>query len=333
MKRYFFIGMALLGVVWAAEAPAGAVPRMIISVENNERHIHTIAVRRFADEIAQRLTDRMDVQFFSDARLYRDKDVVQALEQGKVEMAVPGTWHVSQFEPDVGVFMLPFFYGRPAAANYRALDGRVGKMINDRLQKNRQIKILGRWLDLGHAHLFGISKKISRHEDIKGLRVRIAGGAANKLRMDALGARPLIVAWPDLPEYMERGRVDAVLTSYATIQSAGLWEKGIKYVFEDREYFPQYIPMVRLSFWNKLSPEVRKILSETWEKHIEASRNEAAEEQAAAKSNLIRNGVEVVVPDPQQIEKWRKILMQRQPEFVREMHLDPAVVREMDKDF
>lgn len=32
--------------------------------------------------------------------------------------------------------------------------------------------MLGRWIDLGHAHLFSMEKKISRHEDIHGLKIR-----------------------------------------------------------------------------------------------------------------------------------------------------------------
>ncbi|MBW6486367.1 MAG: hypothetical protein K0B01_09485 [Syntrophobacterales bacterium] len=139
------------------------------------------------------------------------------------------------------------------------------------------------------------TRKFPNTEDIEGLRVRVAGGAANELRIKALGGKPLIVPWPDLPEYMERGRVDAVLTSYETIQSARLWERGIKFAFEDNEYFPQYIPMIRLSFWNKLSPALQQIVTETWEKHIGASRKQAAEAQIRAKGLLVQNGVEVAI--------------------------------------
>jgi C4-dicarboxylate-binding protein DctP len=260
-------------------------------------------------------------------------DVVQALRQGKIEMAVPGTWNVTQFEPNVGIFMLPFFYGKPAEANYRVLGGSAGKILNKRLESNLQIKVVGRWIDLGHAHLFGTDKKILRTEDIKGLRVRIAGGVANKLRIEALGGNPVIVPWPDLPEYMRRGRVDAVLTSYETVQSAKLWEKGIKYAFEDREYFPQYIPMIRLSFWNKLSPDIQRLLVETWEKHVDISRKQAAEAQFRAKKILIGNGVEIVVPSLQLLEKVRSTLLTRQNDFVREMNMDTQIVMKITDDF
>ncbi|MBW6486366.1 MAG: hypothetical protein K0B01_09480 [Syntrophobacterales bacterium] len=163
MKKYFLIGFALIIVSGIADASARVLPRMIISVENTDDHFQSVAVKSFADELKEKLAGRIDVQFFSNARLFRDKDVVQALAQEKLEMAVPGTWNVTQFEPNVGVFLLSVFYGRPAEANYRVLESAVGKSINRELENHLPIKVLGRWLDLGHAHIFGINKKISKH--------------------------------------------------------------------------------------------------------------------------------------------------------------------------
>ena len=333
MNRYFLVGITLTIIAWYTGASAKMLPLMRISVENNDRHVQTQAIKRYADEIKAKLQGRIDVQFFANARLFRDQDIIQALAQGKVEMGVPGTWHVSRFEPNVEIFLLPLFYGRPAQANYNVVDGAVGQTIASRLEGDLQLKVVGRWIDLGHAHLFGVGKKILRHEDIEGLRVRVAGGAANKLRIQALGGLPTIIPWPDLPEYMQQGRVDAVLTSYETVQSAMLWEKGIKHAFEDREYFPQYIPLVRLSFWNKLSDDMRRILTDTWEKHVDVARREAAEAQINAKNILVAKGVQIVVPDPHKMEAWRQKMLSQQDEFVKILKIDPELVSQIMKNF
>ncbi len=310
---------------------ATILPRMRISVENNHKHVQTKAVNRFAKDISQKLAGQIDVRFFSNASLFRDRDIIQSLAQGKVEMAVPGTWHVMQFEPNAGIFMLPTFYGREASVNYAILDSPIGERINRGIEKKLQVKILGRWLDLGHAHLFGVHRDINRHEDIKGLRVRVAGGTANKIRIQALGAVPRIIPWPDLPEHMQQNRVDAVLTSYETIRSAALWEKGVQSAFEDREYFPQYIPLIRMSFWQKLSPQIQQVLRNAWEQHVNEARQQAAEAQAQAKKILMEKGVKVVVPDNREIKKQRQDLLVFQPDFVKALHIDPELVRDMDE--
>lgn len=118
------------------------------------------------------LDGQIDVQFFSNARLFRDADVIRALGRGAVEMAVPGTWHVTRYVPDVGVFQLPVFYGRRAQDIYSILDSPLGKNLNARIEKTLNFKVIGGWIDLGYAHLFGIRQQIRQHEDIEGLKVR-----------------------------------------------------------------------------------------------------------------------------------------------------------------
>ena len=318
----FFMGITL--------ATAQVIPIMRISVENTETHFQTRAVKRFADNIREKLKGRIDVQFFPNAQLLRDSDVIQALGQGRVEMAVPGIWNIMQFEPDAGVFLLPVFYGRTAEDNDLILDSAIGGAINTKLEKNLQFKVLGKWMDLGYAHLFGIHKKIQRHEDIQGLRIRVAGGTANKLRIRALGGHPVIIPWPDLPEYMRQGKVNGILTSYETVKSAKLWENGIRYVFEDREYFPQYIPLIRASFWEKLTPDIQGVLTDTWKENSYAARLSAAEAPKEAKEILMKNGVDIIVPEPAQLEKWRNRMLLLQDEFIRELRIDPELVRQID---
>ncbi len=331
MKYFILIIISLPLVLGTTSLSGTTLPKMRISVENSESHVQTRAVKRFAQDVTKKLAGQIDVRFFSNARLFRDRDIIQALAQGKVEMAVPGTWHVTQFEPNVGIFLLPVFYGRAARANYAVLDSPIGARINEGIEKNLQVKVLGRWIDLGHADLLGVHRKINRHEDIEGLRVRVAGGLANKLRIEALGGVPAIIPWPDLPEYMQLGRVDAVLTSYETVRSAELWKKGVQSAFEDREYFPQYIPLIRMSFWNKLTPPVHQVLINAWEEHVDGARLLAADAQTRAKETLVQHGVKIVVPGIQELEKRRNQLLPLQPDFVQELHINPELVRQIDK--
>ncbi|WP_022666179.1 TRAP transporter substrate-binding protein DctP [Desulfospira joergensenii] len=325
MKNLCILLFILLSLC-ASSAIAAQLPIMRISVENTKTHVQTQAVKRFSDDLRNRLKGRINVQFYFNSSLFRDADIIQALGQGKVEMAVPGTWNVTKFEPNVGVFLLPIFYGRSADSSHMILESRAGKAINGLIEKNLHLKVVGKWIDLGHAHLFSLTKKILRPEDIEGLTIRVAGGLGNKLRIRELGGNPVVIAWPDLPGYMIQGRVDAVLTSYETVRSARLWEKGIKYAFEDREYFPLYIPLIRMSFWEKLPPDIRTIVTDTWDKHVDTSRKQALEAQITAKKVTIENGLTVVVPGEEQITIWRNRMLKKQDEFVRRMNIDPKIV-------
>jgi TRAP-type C4-dicarboxylate transport system substrate-binding protein len=334
MKRSCAVLLLLFVSILAfSEIRAEILPLMRISVENTGTHAHTKAVKRFAVDLREELKGKIDIQFYSNAKLFRDQDVIEALVRGNVEMAVPGTWHVSNFEPNIAVFMLPIFYGRDRQVNYEILDSDIGVTLNRLIEKNIGVKVLGRWIDLGHAHLFSVDKKISRHEDISGIKVRVAGGVANKLRIDMLNGKGTIIPWPDLPEYLDQQKIDAILTSYETVRSAKLWQHGVKYVFEDNEYFAQYAPLIRDSFWKKLPGSTRKTIIVTWEKYVDTARKEAAISQEIAKLEVMRHGVQVTVPKNEEIIFWRKKLVKSQEIFIHEMSLNRDLVKKTSDIF
>ena len=323
-----FVFTCFMVILFTSSASGSPVlPKLRISIENTSTHVQTQAVSQFAKDLGQRLKGKLNVLFYANAGLYRDRDIIQALSQDKVEMAVPGTWHITQFEPNVGIFLLPVFYGRPARANYRILESPIGQEINRRIEQGLGLKVIGRWIDLGHAHLFGVKRRLDSPQSIKGIRIRVAGGLANKMRVTGFGARPSIIAWPDLPEHMARNKVDAVLTSYESVRSAQLWQKGITSAYEDKEYFPQYIPLIRESFWRKLPPAIRDVITETWESHVENARQMASQAQILARKALLANGVHVTVPAPAQLAATRIKLMALQDDIVRETRIDSDLAR------
>ncbi len=333
MKRISVLTVYLIMILGNWQLLAVDLPILRISTENTDTHVQTIAARSFAKELKSKLSGILDVRFYANAQLFRDNDVIKALSQGKLEMAIPGTWHISKFEPSIGVFLLPMFYGRTAAENHKIIDGQIGQVLNKRIEHNLHLKVLGRWIDLGHAHLFGVNKKISSHLDIRGLRVRVAGGIGNELRIKAFNGLPMTIAWPDLPEYLQKGNIDAILTSYETIRSDKLWRYGVRYAFEDREYFPQYIPLIRLSFWKKLPVSIQKIIEKSWDEQVDTARENAAEAQLRAKKILIKEGIQVVIPSKNQIVVWRKKILPQQVEFVKTMGIDPELVELIDSKF
>jgi TRAP-type C4-dicarboxylate transport system substrate-binding protein len=321
---------AMASILMLLPAPVSAETRLLptlrISTENVGSHVQTVAVRRFAEELARLTEGRLNVTHQWDARMFRDREVLYALNQGKVEMAVPGAWHIGRFQPNVGIFLLPAFYGREASEIHAIVDGPVGDRISESIETALSVKVIGRWIDLGHAHLFTVNTPIVRHEDIRGMKIRVAGGLGNALRIEALGGDPMIIAWPDLPPKLTQGVVEGVLTSFETVASAGLQDNGIRYAFADRQYFPQYVPMIRRDFWDRMPSDLRAIILRTWEQHVDGARKAAAEAQMAARTTLSKSGVVITEPEPADLRKWRKILMARQAEMARKMQIDPDLL-------
>lgn len=305
------------------------VPLLRISTENSADHVQTQAVARFADALAQRAAGRLDVRHSHSAELFRDRDVIKALQLGKVEMAVPGTWQLDRYAPDFGIFLLPMFYGRNADTNYLLRDGPVGREIASRLERGLDVKVLGRWIDLGFAHVYGVNHRITSHDDLVGLTVRVAGGEANLERLRALGAEARVVAWPDLPAALSRGMITGILSTHETVASARLWDYGVDWVFEDHEYFPQYVPLLSAKLWNSLPMDLQRLIVATWEEQVTAARALAAEAQEEARAVLRAHGIGVTTPSADALAAARQRLMGRQQALIATLGIDVALVRQV----
>lgn len=319
----------LLG--FPGEAVAADKPRIRISVENYPGHVQTVAVRRFSELLEGRLGDRYEIEFFHSGQLFRDRDVLAAMSAGNAEIAVPGTWQIDRFERSVAAFLLPSCFGRSADFVHRLSDGALGAEINRRMEASLNVVVLGRWLDLGHAHLYFSSSRVTSHQQLEGLRIRVAGGLGNELRIETLGALPVVIPWNDLPFYMQQRRIDGLLTSHETARSGRLWEHGIRYAFEDYQYFAQYVPLMRRTFWSRLSTEDRRVIQEVWESVVEGQRQSARRAQEEARLVLQREGIEIVEPGEQELNETRELLLRKQDEMARALGIPPNVVRLLER--
>ncbi len=299
-------------------------PRLRISIENSETHVQTQAVMNFAQELRMRLQNSIEVEVYHSARLYRDSQVVGALVRGDVEMAVPGTWQLGKYIPETDYFLLPDFYGASSAEMDRVLGEPVGQEIIRRIESKLNVVIPGVWMDLGPAHLFTTHKAIRKISDINGLRIRVAGGNVNKMRVEALGAEAVIISWPDLPPRIKDGYVDGVLTTFESIRSAEMWKYGLQYAYTDSEYFPQYIPMVSLSFWQVLTPEQQQIFREVWNNAADEQKRAAAEAQWEARKIAEANGMQIFSPAYNEIRTTRLLLQGERENMIQSLSLDPS---------
>lgn len=319
--------IGLVGLAGPAAAAQAPLPTLTLSTENTPDHVQTRILHRFAERLQARLDGRIAVVVKDSAVLYSDRDVVEAVSAGRVDMAAPGLWHLDRYAPDFAVFLLPMFYGRDDAVNYGLRDGPVGTDLARRLEAAVDVHVLGRWIDLGDAHVFTRGTDLRTADDLRGLRIRVAGGEGNAERIRALGAEATIIPWPDFPRALADGRVDGTLTTAATVVSANLWRFGLDHAFLDRQYFPQYVPLVSGRLWARLPADVRQAMTEVWDGLVEEARLMAAAEQASALETLAANGVAIVRPRPEALAATRAALMAHQDAIVARLRLDPALVK------
>lgn len=324
---------AALALCLALPGPARAedVYTLKLSVDSNENHHRNKGLHLFIDLLEKNSNGRIKVNFFHSAQLYKDKDIPKALNMGTVDMGCPGIWQLEGVAPSTAITALPMFYGLPAKITKDLVDGEVGRLISQDIEKRLGVKVLGKWHYHGYLHFCAKPHAVKSLADFKGLKTRHHGGAANAMRLEALGASPILIPWPDLPMALIQGTADAFVTTFKSFESAKLWETGAKFATKDMEYYLHNIPIVSGKFWNSLPKDLQKIMVDTWEQHIEAARQICEDEQTKGEALMKEHGVEIYYPTHAELMEWRDRVMTVQDAVVGELGLDKDLVAQVKK--
>ena len=331
----FFWSFAFVAAVmlflWGPSVVGAQTYEFKISIDTTPNHPRTMGLEIFVKELKEKSGGKLVPTLYHSAQLYKDAHVTKALRMGSVEMAVPGNWVLEGFDTNTSLTMLPMFFGQPGKVTEELIDGPVGEKVNASLERKVRAKALGRWYELGYDNTWTVKKKITKREDLEGLKIRHSGGSIPSARLKALGANAVFIAWPDVPMSLVQGAIDGLCTTAKSAESAKLDEAGLKYGVFTRNFMAYYVPMVGLTFWNKLPKNLQKIMLDVWKANVPKQREIARREQKKGEEYLQRKGVEIWYADDATLAKWRKHIMPIQDELIKDLKHDRGLVKEAMK--
>ena len=318
---------ALMLVLAASGSTAWAETyKLRASLDTSATHARTIAVADYLKKLQERSGGRIETELFHSSALFRDRDVAKALRQGAVEMAVPGNWVLTSFVSNADIFDLPCLFGRPTATVYQVADGKAGQLIDEELQKKLEILVLGPWLPLGYNNVYTTAKVINSFDDFAGLKIRNSGGAGQALRARFFGAQPNVTAWPDVPLALSQGTFEGVSSTDESLASAKLWESGIHFGFADKEFIGFYVPMISQTFYNKLPPDLQKLVVDVWRENIPTYREHMEAAQAEARKTLEAHGVKFVLPTDEALAAMRARMTPKLDDWAKELRISAPML-------
>jgi TRAP-type transport system periplasmic protein len=329
-RRTFTIaaGATLFAPALIRRAHADAPYRLRVSLDTAPTHLRNVSIRDYLGKLEIASSGRIKSELFESAQLYPDLEVGKALIQGQVEMAAPGSWTITGIVSDADVFQLPALYGRSMEDIHRIVDGKPGELLNIQIQQKLRSHVLGPYLDLGHFNWYSTNKPLATLADLKGMKIRNSGGAGQAWRARFVGAIPNTTAWPNVPLSLSQGTFDGLVSSNESLVSAKLWDAGVKYALEDHQFIADYIPMINQAFWEKLGPELQKIMTDTWAQNVPAYREKVIAAQSQARKTLGEHGIKFVDPTPDQIAAIRAKMMPTQDALAAELKVSPDLVKQ-----
>jgi C4-dicarboxylate-binding protein DctP len=318
---------ALLTPSLSRKAFAEDAIKLRCSLDTAPSHPRNRALVDYLGKLEEASRGRIKSEVFHSGQLFADLNVTKALIQGQVDMAAPGTWTMTGLVPDCDFCQLPALYSPPIELFRRCADGAPGELVNKEIETKLRSHVIGSWLELGNENWYTTRKEIRSLEDLGGLKLRSPGGAGISWRIGFVHGIPNVTPWPNVPLALSQGTFDGFVSSDESVNSAKLWEAGVKYSYADHQFFANYIPIVSDAFWSKLSEAERQLMREIWAANVERYRAMSAKSQADARAAMQANGVTFTDPPAEQVASDRKRMIAAQADLIRDTKLSADIVK------
>jgi C4-dicarboxylate-binding protein DctP len=196
------------------------------------------------------------VEVYANSTLYKDREEIEALQLGAVQMLAPslskfGPLGVKEFE----AFDLPFLFSGHDALR-KVTEGAVGKELLKRLEA-KGIVGLAYW-DNGFK-AFSAGRPLRTPADFRGLRMRIQSSTVIEAQMRALGAHPQVMAFSDVYPALRAGVVDGTENPISNLYTQRMHEVQRHVTLTNHGYLG-YAAIVNKRFWDGLPSDVREQL-------------------------------------------------------------------------
>ncbi|SDF65377.1 TRAP transporter substrate-binding protein [Rhodobacter capsulatus] len=231
------------------------------------------------EELAEKYTNgAVDVEVYPNSQLYKDKEELEALQLGAVQMLAPS---LAKFGPlgvqDFEVFDLPYIF-KDYDALHTVTQGDVGKMLLGKLEA-KGITGLAFW-DNGFK-IMSANSPLMTPDDFLGLKMRIQSSKVLEAEMNALGAVPQVMAFSEVYQALQTGVVDGTENPPSNMFTQKMNEVQKHATISNHGYLG-YAVIVNKQFWDGLPADVRTGLEKAMAESTDYANGIAKEENEAA---------------------------------------------------
>jgi len=294
--------LALAGPASAAEAPIVIKFSHVVASDTPKGK----AADKFK-ELAEKYTDgKVKVEIYPNSTLYKDKEELEALQLGAVQMLAPSN---SKFGPigikEFEVFDLPYIL--PDTKTLRKVtEGPLGTKLL-KLLDNKGMTGLAYW-DNGFKQM-SANKKLVSPADYKGLKFRIQSSKVLEAQFRELGAIPQVMAFSDVYQALQTGVVDGQENTWSNMYTQKMHEVQ-KYATATNHGYIGYVVVVNKKFWDGLPADIRTQLEKAMKEATEFGNSQSAKENDDALEAIKKAGkTEIITLTAEQDEAMRKAMM------------------------
>ncbi|HEY9453962.1 MAG TPA: DctP family TRAP transporter solute-binding subunit [Bradyrhizobium sp.] len=284
MKKFFLLFGAAAFALAGFALPANAQQPIVIKFS------HVVApdtpkgkgALKFK-ELAEKYTHgKVKVEVYPNSQLFKDKEEIEALQLGSVQMLAPST---AKFAPlgakEFEALDLPFLF-KDEAQYTEVMKGPVGKWLFKKLE-SKGITGLAYW-DNGF-HMVSANRPLLKPADFQGVKFRISGSKVADKYFRLLGGLPQIMAFSEVYQALQTGVVDGCENTPSNYLTQKFYEVQSDITVANHAHL-QYAVIVNTKFWNGLPADIRKQLDKAMDDATDYTNSIAVKENEDAMAKM-----------------------------------------------
>ncbi|MAA96727.1 MAG: C4-dicarboxylate ABC transporter substrate-binding protein [Stappia sp.] len=251
---------------------------------------YSMGVQAFAKKLAELSDGKYEIREQAAGALGGERDVIEGLQIGSVELTVSSTGPLGNFVPEALVLDLPFLF--KDYANARAvLDGPIGQELLDKVSENNLVGLA--WSENGFRHVTNSKHPVKTPADLEGLKIRTMENPVHMEAFRAAGASPTPMAFPEVFAALQQHVIDGQENPIPVITASKFWEVQDNLTLTGHVYSPAII-IASPTLWDGLSDEEKGWFREAAKAGVAATRAKVESDEANGVALLREHGMEVI---------------------------------------
>jgi len=258
-------------------------------------------LEKFAELVGQKSGGKMQVKVFTGAVLGKDIQVVSSMQGGTIDFATMNTNLLVGIAKEAGLVDLPYLFDNEKIA-YTVLDGPVGKKIHASLEPKGLIGLA--FFDMGYYSLHNSKHKITKVEDLKGLKMRVTETPITIDTYKSWGAATVPLPYAELYTALEQGVVDGGGQPPLNMIYGKIGEVS-KYYTVNRYSFTPVSLLMSKKVMDGLSADEQKVIRDAARDSLEFQRQSSLKKSNETLEQLKKSKTEVTELPESEIARFR----------------------------
>ncbi len=286
-RRLATLAVVALGLGIACSASGQTALRINIALAQNSHY--GVAIDTFAREIERRTNGRYKVQTFYSSALGAERESVEGVQLGTLDLTLTSTGPLPNFVPDVAILDIPFLF-RDYAHARAVLDGPIGQELLTKFPAKGMVGLA--WAENGFRHMTNSKRPVNVPEDLRGLKMRTMENPIHIEAYRQFGILPTPMAFTEVFTALQQGTVDGQENPLSVITAAKL-DQVQKYLSLTGHVYSPAIFLMNKAQWDKLSQADKQAFLDAATEAVKANRARVDEDERKAVADLRAKGMTV----------------------------------------